>query len=83
MPEDEVISASEIGQWTYCNRAWHLARTGAANRNARALGRGQRAHERHGRTLARARALHWLAILFLLLAMLLILVAILLGTSGF
>lgn len=28
---DEIISASEIGQWTYCNRAWFLARAGEVN----------------------------------------------------
>ncbi|HHB90489.1 MAG TPA: hypothetical protein ENK60_04205 [Anaerolineae bacterium] len=83
MRKDEIISASEIGHWVYCNRAWYLARTGAENHNVRALSRGQRAHEAHSRTLVRARALHWLAILFLMLAMLLIFVAILLGTSVF
>ncbi len=77
MSEEEIISASEIGQWTYCHRAWYLARTGAENRNVRALRRGRRAHESHGRSLARAHVLLWLAVLFLMLAMLFILGAVL------
>jgi hypothetical protein len=44
---DEIISASEIGQWTYCNRAWYLARTGETNRNTHAMARGEAQHQQH------------------------------------
>jgi len=81
--EDEIISASEIGQWTYCHRAWYLARTGAENRNTRALARGERAHARHSRTVARSHALRWIAILLILLAVLLLAFAIFVGGGLF
>jgi hypothetical protein len=79
MPEDEIISASEIGQWTYCNRAWYLARTGAANRNVRDLARGERVHAHHGRRFALASVLVRAGVLLLLLAALLLVAGILLG----
>ncbi len=66
-PED-VISASDISQWVYCHRAWHLARLGAENENQQALARGVRLHERHGRSIAASEALRRIALFLMLFA---------------
>jgi len=79
---DEFISASEIGQWTYCNRAWYLARAGETNRNTAALARGEAQHQRHSRTVARSGTLRWLALALIALAILLLLAALLSGLPG-
>ncbi|MBN1401163.1 MAG: hypothetical protein JXA74_10020 [Anaerolineae bacterium] len=48
-----VITASEIGRYVYCRRAWWLERVlGYQPENRQALERGLRLHEAHG---ARAR----------------------------
>jgi len=70
MPDyDDIISASEIGRWAYCHRAWFLAREGAENRNVEALTRGERAHQQHGRQVARAQTLRHLALALIALAL--------------
>jgi hypothetical protein len=79
---DEIISASEIGQWTYCNRAWYLARAGETNRNTHAMARGEAQHQQHGRTVARSQTLRWLALALIALAFLLLVAAILSGLAG-
>jgi len=44
------ISASEIGQFTFCRRAWWLARRqGSLPTNLDALARGEAQHRQHGR----------------------------------
>ena len=83
MPDDDILSASEIGQWTYCSRAWHLARAGADNRNAQALARGQRAHDRHGKDVGRAQTLRRLAMILILLALALLAAALILNGGAF
>ncbi len=72
----DVISASEIGQWTYCHRAWFLSRAGEVNRNARALTRGVAQHQRHSRTVARSQTLRWLAFSLIFLAFLIFLLTV-------
>ena len=45
-----AISASEIGQYAYCPRAWWLGRVeGRESENAEALAFGDDVHRRHGR----------------------------------
>ena len=73
-PED-VISASDISQWMYCHRAWHLARLGAENENQQALARGIHYHERHGRDVIASEAWRRFALLLMLVAGLLLLLA--------
>ncbi len=73
---DEIISASEIGQWTYCNRAWYLARAGEPNRNTEAMARGTAQHLRHNRTVSSAHTLRWLALALMAIAFLLLLAAV-------
>jgi len=51
-----ILSASEIGQFAYCRRAWWLARVlGREPSDLEALAAGERRHRRHGRTLRAAR----------------------------
>lgn len=52
-----MISASEIGQYVYCPRAWWLARVeGRSSENTEELTYGQNAHRRHGRAVGATRA---------------------------
>jgi len=45
-----TISASEVGQYTYCRRAWWLARVqGSIPTNQEALANGTMSHRQHGR----------------------------------
>lgn len=48
----ERISASEVGRYVYCARAWWLQRVqGYAPQNRAALERGSRRHEAHAQTV--------------------------------
>ena len=48
--QDPVIRASEIGQYTYCARAWWLGRVkGHRSANIDAMRRGMARHREHGR----------------------------------
>lgn len=56
---DAIIRASEIGQYTYCARAWWLGNVqGLPSRRRREMVAGTLAHWRHGR---RVRSALWLA----------------------
>jgi hypothetical protein len=71
--ERSLVRASEIGLWSFCQRAWWLARVkGTPHRNPTLLSRGQEAHHRHGRVLRTAQRLavagQGLVVLALLLA---------------
>jgi CRISPR/Cas system-associated exonuclease Cas4 (RecB family) len=82
-PDDDIIRASEIGQYTYCARAWWLRSVqGATPSNTAALARGRQAHDRHGRTVASAHRQRRLSLALTILALLLALAAILLVLSG-
>jgi hypothetical protein len=45
-----VISASEIGQYTYCANAWHLQRQGHEPESP-LLDQGTQLHQAHGKTI--------------------------------
>jgi CRISPR/Cas system-associated exonuclease Cas4 (RecB family) len=50
------LTASEVGRYTYCARAWWLQRVlGYAPENEAALARGTQRHQLHGRLVRRAR----------------------------
>ena len=73
---NDVIRASELGEYVYCARAWWLRRVqGVASRNVAALDRGQRAHDRHGRAVAAVQTQRRVALLLAMLALLLLLAA--------
>jgi hypothetical protein len=73
-----TLSASEVGRYVYCARAWWLQRAqGLAPENTAALERGAQRHAAHGRavaTVGRQTAwVRWLLILALAVALVLIL----------
>lgn len=64
-----VLRASEVGHFTYCRRAWWLHRVrGVPMANVRELEAGTAGHAAHGRGVIFARALQWLALAMLVLA---------------
>lgn len=47
---DDIIRASEIGEYVHCNRAWWLGHVqGVENANRAALDAGTLRHREHGR----------------------------------
>jgi len=56
MPKDRsYVRASDIGAWSYCNRAWWLARVQKApHERPQQLEWGDQAHTDHGRLTSRA-----------------------------
>lgn len=63
-----VITASEIGEFVYCAKAWQLKRTGV-EADSPALTEGAVFHTRHGAGVVQAARLQRLARLILLLAL--------------
>ncbi|MCX7938301.1 MAG: hypothetical protein N2545_02530 [Thermoflexales bacterium] len=52
------IRASEVGEFTFCARAWWFSRVqGLPSANVEALARGVQAHRHHARRVIAARAL--------------------------
>jgi hypothetical protein len=50
-----LVRASDIGAWTFCNRAWWLANIQEApHENPAQLDAGNRVHHAHGRLLVRS-----------------------------
>jgi 3-mercaptopyruvate sulfurtransferase SseA len=73
---DDIIRASEIGEYAYCARAWWLRRVqGVSTRNVASLQGGQQAHDRHGRAVAAYQTQRRLALLMAALAGLALLAA--------
>jgi len=47
-----LVRASDLGSWSYCNRAWWLAQVqGAEHENPDGLAQGDAAHRAHGHTV--------------------------------
>ena len=51
---DDIISASEIGTWCYCKRAWHYQQLGRPSANTDERVAGSRYHRAHFRKLRSA-----------------------------
>jgi hypothetical protein len=67
--QDDVLRASEIGEYLYCHRAWWLGRVlGLPNANQAALQAGTTRHRAHGATVRRADALERFAAVLVLIA---------------
>ncbi len=82
--EDQpVISASELGEFAYCRRAWWLGRVqGLPSANRTGLARGQALHEGHGRRARHAESLRSAAAWVFLLAAVLTVAGIYLLLAG-
>jgi hypothetical protein len=66
---DDVIRASEIGQYSYCARAWWLVQVkGYLSANQEVMRRGTAQHRVHGRGVERYHRLQWVAVGLLVLA---------------
>lgn len=81
--DDDLIRASEVGQYVYCARAWWFARVkGYRPENMAALQQGTARHRRHGRRVERYHMLRRLALLLLMLAAVALVAWLLLGLGG-
>jgi len=62
---ERFISASELGEYAYCRRAWWLraVRGVTTEQQGNRFSGGHAAHRRHAWSLWWARALGWLAVL--------------------
>lgn len=58
---DDYISASEIGEYLYCRRAWWFRRQGIPSANQPVMDEGTEEHDRFGRRLTRLATLRKLA----------------------
>lgn len=72
-----LVRASDIGAWTFCHRAWWLARVQEVpHRNPAQLQRGHAMHLRHGQQTQQAHAVHRFGRVLITLGILVLLVAI-------
>jgi hypothetical protein len=69
-----AITASEIGDFAYCPKAWYLKRCGEAPQNAH-LDEGVAFHERHGSGVSQAARLNQVGKKFVVIALILFIVA--------
>lgn len=66
---NDVIRASEIGEYVHCNRAWWLGHVqGVENANRAWMDAGTQRHKTHGQRVWRARALQYGAAVFIVIA---------------
>ena len=67
MPKDRsYVRASDIGAWSFCNRAWWLARVQKApHERPQQLEWGDQSHADHGRLMSRAQRLRRIGIMLL------------------
>ena len=80
---EDIIRASELGEYVYCARAWWLRRVqGVSSRNVAALRSGQQAHDRHGAAVSAVQTQRRLALLLAALALLLLLAAAVAALAG-
>ncbi|MCL5997356.1 MAG: hypothetical protein M1546_15055 [Chloroflexi bacterium] len=76
--QGRIIRASEIGQYTFCARAWWLSQIrGVPSTNTHALAQGEAVHQRHGRAVWTAGALRIVAFVFLIVAVVIVIAAVL------
>jgi hypothetical protein len=80
--DDDVIRASEIGQYTYCARAWWLTRVkGLPSANVAQMQAGSEQHRLHGRAVEHFYRLRRAAWVLLLLASVLVVAWIVLSLA--
>jgi hypothetical protein len=65
---DRLIRASEVGQYTYCSRAWWLGRAlGYRSHNVEEMTAGAEEHDSHGRQVVSYH--RWRGMAYLLLSL--------------
>lgn len=80
---DDIIRASEIGQYAYCARAWWLGRVkGYRSTNVRAMRQGAAGHDRHGRAVEGYHLQRRVAVALLMLASVALAAWLLLSLGG-
>ena len=68
-----LVRASDIGQWTFCHRAWWLANVRKVEHgNPQVLQQGTDRHDAHGRQVLTAMQMRRAGMFLLLLALLLL-----------
>lgn len=73
MPErynnDDVIRASEVGEYVHCHRAWWLGRVqGVENANHAVMEAGTERHRAHGQRVQRATMMQTAAMILIVVA---------------
>ena len=76
--EGRFISASEIGTWCYCKKAWQLSRSGHPCSLMEERAAGVRHHKAHNRRLRAARRQQAVASIVMLVC---VLILVMLGIS--
>lgn len=80
---ERMIRASDVGQYSYCARAWWLGQVqGLAPANVEELDLGNEFHAAHGRATASFLHLRRLAVILVELAALCLIMALLLWRGG-
>ncbi len=78
MTDDDVIRASEIGEYVHCERAWWLGHVvGVENANRVWLDAGTERHRAHGQRVWRATLMQYAAWIFVVIAIVALILLIL------
>jgi hypothetical protein len=77
MQRDRYINASEIGNYKFCKRAWHLARLNAPSEAVIEREAGIARHERHAEKIRSAARSHNVSRVFGVAALVLLVVLLL------
>jgi hypothetical protein len=81
MAGEKYVSASEIGSYVFCRRAWHLDRRGVPTTLEPERAAGVAFHERHGQQVRIASQARGLARCFAIAAIVLVVLALLLAVQ--
>jgi CRISPR/Cas system-associated exonuclease Cas4 (RecB family) len=68
----KTLTASEIGSYLYCARAWWYRRNGVQSSNQAVMDAGSELHRQHGRQVAVSSLMKAAALISLLLALVLL-----------
>ena len=80
---DDIIRASEVGQYAFCARAWWYGRVkGYRSSNVAAMRRGSEQHRAHGRTVEGYHLMRRLAVGLLVAAAVLLLAWLILSLGS-
>jgi hypothetical protein len=77
--DGRLISASEIGTWCYCKKAWHLSHSGYPSSHAEERAAGIRYHQVHN---GRLRAAHQQQKIASILMLVCVLILVMIGISS-